>query len=72
MSSDRGEIQQGARKHVSDASFPDTWTSSSMLEWYPELLASVTLQFKTGRSQAVSAAYRESFTQGCPDSTIFQ
>lgn len=51
MSSDRGEIQRDARKHVSAASFPDTWASSSVLEWYPELLASVTLQFNTGRSK---------------------
>lgn len=67
-----GEIQEGTRKHLSDASFPGTWASSSMPEWYPELLASVTLQVNVGRFKVVSAAHRKSFTQGCPDPAIFQ
>lgn len=59
MNEHRGEIQPGARKHASDASFPGTPAPSSMPAWYPELLASVTRQVSTGRSKAISAANRE-------------
>lgn len=59
MSPSGGEIQPGARKHSTEASFPATPTGSSMPEWYPELLASVTRQVSTGRSKAISAANRE-------------
>lgn len=59
MNPDRGEIEPGARKHVSDASFPGTPASSSMPDWYPELLASVTHRIASGRLQAVQAMNRE-------------
>ncbi|MEV7132113.1 PDDEXK nuclease domain-containing protein [Arthrobacter sp. NPDC093128] len=54
-----GEIQPGAREYSEDTSFPATRAVSSMPEWYPELLASVTRQVSTGRSKAITAANRE-------------
>lgn len=59
MSRGGGDIQPGARKYSSEASFPATSALSSMPEWYPELLASVTRQVSNGRSKAISAANRE-------------
>jgi len=59
MRSDRDEIQPGRRKHARDASFPSTPAFSSMPEWYPEMLASVTRQVNTGRSKAIVAANQE-------------
>ena len=43
----------------SPASFESTPAKSSMPEWYPELLASVSRQINSGRSRAISAANRE-------------
>lgn len=54
-----GEIEPGARKHASDASFPSIGAVSSMPAWYPELLASVTRQVSIGRSKAIAAANQE-------------
>jgi predicted nuclease of restriction endonuclease-like (RecB) superfamily len=59
MKRNGGEIQPRARKHANNASFPGTPAASSMPEWYPALLASVTRQVNTGRSKAISAANRE-------------
>ena len=59
MKQSGGEIQPGTRKHVSAASFPGTPAASSMPEWYPGLLASVTGQVNTGRSKATAAANQE-------------
>ncbi|QDG67313.1 DUF1016 domain-containing protein [Pseudarthrobacter sp. NIBRBAC000502772] len=41
------------------ASFESTPATSSMPDWYPELLASVASQVRSGRSRAISAANRE-------------
>ncbi|MDP9694416.1 UNVERIFIED_ORG: hypothetical protein J2X79_001975 [Arthrobacter globiformis] len=54
MSRGGGEIQLGARKYSTEASFPATSAVSSMPEWYPELLASVTRQISAGRLKAIS------------------
>jgi len=54
-----GEIQPGARKYANNALFPVTPAASSMPEWYPELLASVTRHVNTGRSKAIAAANSE-------------
>ncbi|QCB97349.1 DUF1016 domain-containing protein [Arthrobacter sp. PAMC25564] len=44
---------------ASAASFESTPAKSSMPDWYPELLASVSTEVRSGRSRAVSAANRE-------------
>ena len=54
MKHNGGELQPGSRKHISDAQCPSTPPASSMWEWYPDLSASVTWQFNTGRSKATS------------------
>ncbi|QSZ55638.1 hypothetical protein AYX19_21340 (plasmid) [Paenarthrobacter ureafaciens] len=58
MSRGGGEIQPGARKYSTEASFPAAPAVSSMPEWYPELLASVTPAGQYRPAKAISAANR--------------
>jgi len=59
MSRGGGELQPGARKYSTNASFPATPAVSAMPEWRPELLASVSQQVSTRRSKAISAANQQ-------------
>lgn len=62
MNPDQDAVEPQSRRHAGAASFPVTPASSSMPEWYPELLATVTRQVNTGRSEALTAANRELLT----------
>lgn len=53
------DIGPGTRKHAGGASFPETPAKSSMPEWYPELLHTVSQRVELGRARAVAAANQE-------------
>lgn len=53
------DIGPGTRKHAGAAAFSGNPAKSTMPEWYPELLASVSRQVTTGRSKAIAAANLE-------------
>ncbi|WP_120521947.1 PDDEXK nuclease domain-containing protein [Arthrobacter celericrescens] len=52
-------IGPGTRKHAAEASFPGTPGKSTMPEWYPELLSSVSGHVAAGRRRSIAAVNQQ-------------